>query len=77
MTNGIDVSQRWAAKVAAVAFLLSMVTVVGITYGVLLPLTGHVEPAQAAQNILAHQTQPFYEEKWGSKLKSWLGAGKA
>ncbi|PHS03794.1 MAG: endopeptidase IV, partial [Blastopirellula sp.] len=24
-----------------------------------------------------NQTEPFYEKKWGSKLKSWLGIGKA
>jgi SseB protein C-terminal domain/SseB protein N-terminal domain len=24
-----------------------------------------------------NQTKPFYERKWGSKLKSWLGVGKA
>lgn len=24
-----------------------------------------------------NQTKPFYEKKWGSKIKSWLGAGKA
>lgn len=24
-----------------------------------------------------NETNPFYEKKWGSKLKSWLGVGKA
>jgi hypothetical protein len=24
-----------------------------------------------------NQTKPFYEKKWGSKLKSWFGVGKA
>ena len=24
-----------------------------------------------------NQTKPFYDKKWGSKLKSWLGVGKA
>lgn len=28
-------------------------------------------------DYLKNQTTPFYERKWGSKLKSWLGVGKA
>ena len=26
---------------------------------------------------LINQTEPFYEKKWGSKLRSWFGSGKA
>ncbi|ELV8719731.1 enhanced serine sensitivity protein SseB [Vibrio vulnificus] len=26
---------------------------------------------------LINQTKPFYEKKWGSKLRSWFGSGKA
>ena len=24
-----------------------------------------------------HETKPFYEKSWGSKIKSWFGAGRA
>ena len=56
MTPAIDDSQRSAAKVAGAVYLLSIVTVVGITYGVIGPLIAHIEPAQAAQNMLDPET---------------------
>jgi len=27
-------------------------------------------------DYLINQTKPFYEKKWGSKIRSWLGSGK-
>lgn len=56
MTIGIDNSQRRAAKVAGAVYLLSLATVVGITYGVVAPLIAQVDPVQAARNILANET---------------------
>jgi hypothetical protein len=56
MTIGMDNSQRRAAKVAGAAYLISLATVVGITYGVIAPLIAKVDPVQAARNILANET---------------------
>jgi hypothetical protein len=53
----IDNSQRTAAKVAAVAYLVTFATVVYVHYGILWRLITE-NAAQTAQNILAHET--FY-----------------
>jgi hypothetical protein len=45
-----------AARVVAIALLLSLVTVVGVTYGVVVPVLGHADPPRMAQNILGHET---------------------
>jgi len=53
----IENSQRTAAKVAAVAYLVTFATVVYVHYGILWRLITE-NAAQTAQNILAHET--FY-----------------
>ena len=59
MTTGvIGDAQRKAAKVAGLVYPLSFVTVVSVTYGIVRPLVAGVDPAQAARNILMHET-PF------------------
>jgi len=51
----IDDSQRTAAKVAALAYLITFATVVCVHYGILFRLiTGNA--AETARNILAHET---------------------
>lgn len=56
MTNqSIDVSRRKAARIAGLAYLLTLVTVVVVNYGVFVPLVSGTDPAQAARNILAHE----------------------
>lgn len=35
------------------------------------------ENGEGLSRYFVNETEPFYERKWGSKLKSWLGAGKA
>lgn len=51
-----DGSQRRAAKTAGLAGLLSFATLVAVNYGIFAPLIVRTDPAQSAQNILAHQT---------------------
>ncbi len=53
----IDDSQRSAAKVAGVSFLLSVVIVVFANYVLLGPLVVPREAAETARNIVAHPTQ--------------------
>jgi hypothetical protein len=56
-TSATDVTQRRAAKIAGLVYLLSFMTVVSVTYGIVSPLVAGVDPAQAARNILAHETR--------------------
>jgi hypothetical protein len=56
MSGAIGDRQRNAAKVAGFLYLLSFVTVVSVTYGIVRPLVAGADPAQAARNILAHET---------------------
>lgn len=46
-----------AARIAGVAYLLSVVTVVAITYGLVTPLVADLPPAEVARNVLAHETR--------------------
>jgi hypothetical protein len=55
-TRSIDSSQRVAAKILGLAYLPSFVLVVAVNFGILQPLIAGVDPAQAAKNILAHET---------------------
>ncbi|NOZ93636.1 MAG: DUF4386 domain-containing protein [Acidobacteria bacterium] len=57
MTMGVDDVARRAARLAGLGYLLTNLTVIGVTYGVLVPLIGGAPPAQAARNILAHPAQ--------------------
>lgn len=45
-----------AARLYAAALLLSLATIIGITYGVMTRVLGGLGPSQMAQNILAHET---------------------
>jgi hypothetical protein len=57
MASGvISDPQRKAAKAAGLLYLLSFVTVVSVSYGIVWPLVAGVDPAQAARNILSHET---------------------
>jgi hypothetical protein len=57
MTIGpIDQSQRTAAKVVAIAYLITFVTVIYIHYGILWRLIVKNNAAETARNILAHET---------------------
>ena len=53
----IDDSQRTAAKVAGVSSIIAMAIVVFANYGLLNPLVVPGNPAETAQNIVAHETQ--------------------
>ena len=55
-TRSIDSSQRKAAKIAGLAYLLSFVTVVSVNFGILERLIVAADPVQTARNILAHET---------------------
>ncbi len=55
-TRTVDSSQRVAAKIFGLAYLPSFVLVVAVNFGILQPLIAGVDPAQAAKNILAHET---------------------
>jgi hypothetical protein len=54
--SGIDESQRKAARVAAIACLISFVTVVAVNFGIFARLIIGGNPAESARNILAHET---------------------
>ncbi|HEX9223362.1 MAG TPA: DUF4386 domain-containing protein [Candidatus Acidoferrales bacterium] len=54
-TSAIDGSQRKAARIAALACLISFVTVVAVNFGIIARLIS-ANPAQTARNILAHET---------------------
>ncbi|MEN3339064.1 MAG: hypothetical protein V7647_2740, partial [Acidobacteriota bacterium] len=54
--NSIDDSQRKAARIAGLAYLLSFVTVVSVNFGIFARLIVRADPAQTARNILAHET---------------------
>jgi hypothetical protein len=56
MTISIDSSQRKAAKVAGLAYLLAFVTVVSVNFGIFARLIVGTDPEQSARNILAHET---------------------
>ncbi len=57
MTPGsIDGSQRKAARIAGLVYLLSFATVVAVNFGILGRLVVRTDPAQTARNILAHET---------------------
>jgi hypothetical protein len=47
---------RTAARVYAVVLLLSLATVIGVTYGVVTRVLGGLDPSRMAQNIRAHET---------------------
>lgn len=51
-----DSSQRAAAKIAGLAYLLSFVTVVVVNFGIFGRLMVTTDAAQTARNILAHET---------------------
>lgn len=51
----IDASQRKAAKIAGLAYLLSFSSVVLVNFGIVLRLIVPSDPAQTARNILAHE----------------------
>src|SRR5262245_11985751 len=53
----LDHSQRTAAKIAGVSFLLSMVIVVFANYVLLGPLVVPRDAVETARNIVAHPTQ--------------------
>ncbi len=57
MTIGsIDDSQRKAAKIAGLAYLVSFVTVVSVNFGIFARLIVGSDPARTARNILAQET---------------------
>lgn len=55
-TSSIDGSQRKAAKIAGLAYLLSFATVVLVNFGIFGRLFVGADPAQAARNVLAQET---------------------
>ncbi len=57
MTMEVDDVARRAARFAGLGYLLTNLTVIGVSYGVVVPLIGGVPPAQATRNILAHPAQ--------------------
>src|SRR2546427_2006778 len=54
-TSAIDGSQRKAARIAALACLISFVTVVAVNFGIFARLIVRGDPAQTARNILVHE----------------------
>lgn len=56
MIGSVDNSQRLAAKIFGLAYVPSFALVVVVTFGIMQPLIGDVDPGHAAQNILAHVT---------------------
>lgn len=57
MTTGtISDSQRKAAKIVAITFLLSFAIVVAVNFGIIARVTVADDPAQTARNVLAHET---------------------
>jgi hypothetical protein len=54
--RALDDSQRRAAKYAAVAYLISFVTVVLVNFGIFARLIVRGNSAETARNILAHET---------------------
>lgn len=55
-TGSVDGSQRKAARIAGIAYLLSFVIVVSVNFGIFARLIVGADPAQSARNILAHET---------------------
>ena len=51
----IDAAQRKAAKIAGVAFLLTMATVIAVNFGINERLLVAGNPTETARNILAHE----------------------
>ncbi len=56
-SQALEDGRASAARIAGVAYLLSVVTVVSITYGLVTPLVGEFPPAEVARNVLAHETR--------------------
>jgi uncharacterized protein (TIGR03435 family) len=56
VTEQIDESQRRAARIAGIAWLISMAAIVASSYGVFFRFIEPTDPAQTAQRILAHET---------------------
>lgn len=54
--HAIDTSQRVAAKVFGFTYLPFFVLVAAVNFGILQPMVGGMDPARAAQSILAHTT---------------------
>jgi Domain of unknown function (DUF4386) len=54
-TSATDGSQRRAAKIAGLAYLLSFAIVVSANFGIFARLIVSTNPAQTARNILAHE----------------------
>jgi hypothetical protein len=54
--RGIDESQRKAARVAGLAYLISFVTVVTVNFGIFARLIIGGNPTESARNILANET---------------------
>ena len=55
-TRSVANPQRIAARIFGLAYLPAFVVVVAVNFGILQPLIANVDPAQAAKNILAHET---------------------
>ena len=55
-TSFIEVSQRKAAKIAGLAYVLSFVIAVWVNFGIFARLMVGADPAQTARNILAHES---------------------
>jgi hypothetical protein len=55
-SSAVDGSQRRAARIAGLAYLLSFATVVSVNFGIFARLIVGDDPAQTARNILAHET---------------------
>src|SRR6266403_6186564 len=56
-TSSIDDSQRTAAKIAGLSYLLTVAIVVFANYALLDPLVVPGNAAETARNLLAHETQ--------------------
>ena len=56
MKNTIKDTQDKAARVAGLTYLLSLVTVVSVTYGIVLPALGGGDPGQMAHSVVTHET---------------------
>lgn len=54
-TGTIDDTQRKAARIAGLAYLISFAVVVAVNFGIFARLVVRGNPAQTAQNILAHE----------------------
>lgn len=48
--------QRRAARTGGLFYLLSLITIVSVTYGIVQPVLGGGDPGQIARNVVAHET---------------------